>query len=436
MTFTPTAKRAGTPATSTCLVALAALLASPPAPAQWPQWGGPNRNFKLETAKLADSWPEAGPPRLWQRELGNGFSAIIADENRIYTLYRKPQDTEHACAIALDPTNGKTLWESQYHSPVPRGDPQFPGPNATPLLIEHRLIAVSANGLVLCFDKNSGRTLWERPLLGESNAIIPAWGYSPSPLAYEHIIIVPVGRPADDAQPQPAPRRSDEEGGSLVALHSASGQTVWKSQDFRIGHASPILIHFAGRDQAVLQTLQGVIGVDPKTGTLLWELTLPTGEETGVMASPAWNGKDLLFCTAEQDGCMIRLTEQAGKITPEKLWSSRKVGMGMGTPVCVGDLLIGPRLGQRPFMLGVDARTGERVWYSRSCPPGPFVYAGGKLIVVDQNGQLGLASASTEGLTLQAECKIADQYSFTAPTLIGTTLYLRDQRNILALDLR
>jgi hypothetical protein len=38
-----------------------------PASAQsfdWPQWGGPSRNFKSDVKGLAAFWPETGPRRL------------------------------------------------------------------------------------------------------------------------------------------------------------------------------------------------------------------------------------------------------------------------------------------------------------------------------------------------------------------------------------
>jgi hypothetical protein len=35
----------------------------------WPQWGGPQRNFMVEVKGLAETWPAAGPKRLWSREL-------------------------------------------------------------------------------------------------------------------------------------------------------------------------------------------------------------------------------------------------------------------------------------------------------------------------------------------------------------------------------
>ncbi|UCE59164.1 MAG: hypothetical protein JSU63_17185 [Phycisphaerales bacterium] len=56
-------------------VALATLIAQ--ARAQWPQWGGPNPNFTVETSGLADKWPEGGPKKLWVRELGDGWQWLV-----------------------------------------------------------------------------------------------------------------------------------------------------------------------------------------------------------------------------------------------------------------------------------------------------------------------------------------------------------------------
>src|SRR5262245_12856013 len=40
----------------------------------WRQWGGPHRNFMVETTGLADTWPDTGPRVLWKRPLGPGHS--------------------------------------------------------------------------------------------------------------------------------------------------------------------------------------------------------------------------------------------------------------------------------------------------------------------------------------------------------------------------
>ena len=46
----------------------------------WPQWGGPQRNFMVESKGLAATWPADGPKRLWSRELGEGHSSIVCTQ--------------------------------------------------------------------------------------------------------------------------------------------------------------------------------------------------------------------------------------------------------------------------------------------------------------------------------------------------------------------
>src|SRR3990172_3924675 len=72
-----------------CLVVAVASMTLPRATvAQWPQFGGPNRNFICDTKGLANKWPDEGPKKLWTRELGDGYSTIIADGGALYTMYR------------------------------------------------------------------------------------------------------------------------------------------------------------------------------------------------------------------------------------------------------------------------------------------------------------------------------------------------------------
>src|SRR5687768_3588356 len=46
----------------------------------WTQWGGPTRNFIVNSTGLAEKWPETGPPVIWSRPLGTGHSAILVDD--------------------------------------------------------------------------------------------------------------------------------------------------------------------------------------------------------------------------------------------------------------------------------------------------------------------------------------------------------------------
>ena len=55
--------------------------------------------------------------------------------------------------------------------------------------------------------------------------------------------------------------------------------------------------------------------------------------------------------------------------------------------------------------------------------------------MLDENGQLALATGNADGMTVLSKAKVADRESFTPPTLVGTTLYLRDRERIMAYDL-
>jgi hypothetical protein len=134
-----------------CSLLATGVSAQPPGGSAWRQWGGPNRDFKVEATGLADAWPEGGPRTIWSRPLGVGHSAILAEDGRLYTMYRVgngrnkggPWDAEES-VIALDAATGRTLWEHKYPSKLE--DFSFgAGPHSTPLLVGDRLFTLGTN---------------------------------------------------------------------------------------------------------------------------------------------------------------------------------------------------------------------------------------------------------------------------------------------------
>ena len=86
-------------------------------------------------------------------------------------------------------------------------------------------------------------------------------------------------------------------------------------------------------------------------------------------------------------------------------------------------------------LTAVDVPSGKILWQSREFAKASFVWAGGKLILVDQDGHLGLATATPEGLTVHAKVPMLSPNAWTLPTLVATRLYVRDRKVIMALDL-
>src|SRR5919106_6159626 len=211
--------------------------------ASWTQWGGPARNFIVDSpVSLADTWPESGPPVLWSRPLGTGHSTILVEDGRLYTMYRAgdgrarrgPWAAEEA-VIALDAKTGATIWEHKY--PSRREDFSFgAGPHGTPLIVGDRLFAIGTQQQLFAFDKRSGKLLWSHDFIREFNApellIRPVVkvGYSCSPIAYRDTIICSVGGP----------------GQAVMAFRQSDGAVLWKSGDFLTSGAASVMIDFEG----------------------------------------------------------------------------------------------------------------------------------------------------------------------------------------------
>lgn len=403
------------------------------APGQWPQWGGPERNFVVNTSGLAAQWPEDGPKRLWRRRLGSGFSSIVVDDGKLFTMYRKSKRDLSEYTVALDAATGKTVWKKRLRAVVPASTQdwgkEFSGPNSTPLVVGDRLFAVGRNAVLRCHQKSDGKVLWKRDLQEEFGAETQVCGYSPSPLAFGETVILPMGR-----------REGHEaDGHSLVAFDLTSGEIVWQRHTFQIGHSSPILITFDGKPQLVQCTKQGLIGVDPANGELLWEHKHPEPQAfEAIFATPVWDGKDTIAFSSAHVGCAVKLHAGADGTTTELLWQSATVPLGMGTPVLIGDMLVGPKHGRgspSTRLFGVDIRTGDVLWSQNGFEMCVAVGGPDGLFVLDHNGVLSLAVATREGVTVRARHQLMQREALTAPTLVGHTLYVRDEKYIIALDL-
>lgn len=397
------------------------------AAAQWPQFGGPHRNFTIATSGLAERWPEDGPPRLWHRPLGDGYATIIVDAGVLYTMYRTGADE---FTVALDAATGRTLWEHKNHAPFTAQMAEYgPGPHSTPLIVGGRLFSIGANMHLHCFEAASGRVVWEQDLRAVHDGEVPGYGYACSPLAYGETIILTLGA------------REDQEG-PLAALSQATGELVWKNaprpkQTARqADYSAPLLIRVGGADQLVHLTTERVAGFNPADGTELW--SHPHLNAQGATATmPVWDGGERLFCSAAYGtgSRLIRLRHHSAVVAAEELWHSGKLRMHHGNAVLIDGLICGSSGDFGPaFFTALDLETGKPAWRVRDFRKATCVYGAGKLILLDEDGELALATVKPGELEVHSRCRVTERVSWTAPTLVGHTLYVRDRRHIMALD--
>ena len=91
--------------------------------------------------------------------------------------------------------------------------------------------------------------------------------------------------------------------------------------------------------------------------------------------------------------------------------------------------------GSQAILSAVEAATGKILWQERSIQKATFVWADGKLITLDQDGTLMLANPSPKGFEVLAKAPLSTNLSWSPPTLVGSKLYIRDRKSIMAVEL-
>jgi outer membrane protein assembly factor BamB len=386
----------------------------------WTQWGGPHRNFQTEASGLKDTWPASGPRVIWKRSLGEGYSSPAVENGVLYTMYGKPK---LEVVLAADAETGRTLWEqatpAAFQSDAPE---QGNGPYSTPLIAGERVFTTGVAGRLQCIDKKTGIARWTQQLWDSHQGTRLMYGYASSPIAYRNMVIVPVGG----------------RGKAVMAFDQATGKVAWQKNDYANTYSSPIVITVDGLEQLVLLMDDFVFGVNPLNGDLQWQVPFKADYSIAV-ATPMWGPDNLLFVSSEYGGGskMIELRRNGTQTTATELWSSNRLRLHHGNAMRVGGVIYfsSGGKGSQAILSAVDARSGTIHWQERSIEKATFVWADQKLITLDQDGNLMIAHPSPQGFKISAKAPLLTNLSWTPPALVGTRLYIRDRRSLMAVDL-
>lgn len=419
------------------LVSLTMCAVAGPVSAQWPQWGGKDRNFVAESKDLAAVWPEEGPRKIWSRPLGSGHSSIAFVDDRLYAIYRESGagvvddpmspipvvSKKVEVVVAVEAATGKTIWEHRYDAaPYPDetiGAENIRGPNATPLVHDGKVYAFGATGNLHCLDQKSGKVVWSHDVLAEYGAKMPGFGFASSPLIYKDSLILPVGGP----------------GVGVMAFDPASGEVQWKKHDFAGSHSSPIVIRVDGKDEVVLLAGSEVVGMEPETGEIEWRYPF----QSNVM-TPLWGDDGILFISTyitspDRGSRGLKLSRKDGKVHVEEIWATKDLRVGYTNAVRSGKFILAcSGEDDEFFMMAIEAATGKIAWQVPGFGMANLTFADGKLFILD-NESLVLGIPKPDGLEVKSKFQLFKKSIWANATIGGKRLFARDHETVVALDL-
>ncbi len=380
----------------------------------WPQHRGPQRDGRSSWHGLQFPWDDSGPRELWRVPIGRGFSGVSVADGRLFTL----DSRKNGCyGVALDSDSGSELWRVRLDDRLEEfwGD----GPRSTPTVDGDRVYLLTGLGRLVALRAADGARLWQVDLPTAFGSALPMWGFSGSPIVFGELIVFDTGG---------TDRRS------IVALDKYTGELRWSTFDDAISYSSPIVIPFAGRDVLVFLTGMHIVGLDADGRRLfaqVWGLETPVRPATPVFVAP-----DALFVSASYGagGSLLRLRDAGKTIDVETVWSGRAMRNHFHATVAHQGHLYGF---DRHALKCIEAETGKACW-SRldGMGRGSLIYADGHLLVLTEHGRLVAVEAQPVEFHEKGSLRVFQDRSWTAPALADGRIYLRNESEIVCLDLR
>ena len=380
--------------------------------AEWAQWRGPNRDGISSETGFLKNWSREGPKILWKIPLGDGYSGISIAQGKAYTMFAEGDDE---FVICLDESDGEEIW--RFRSGAKFTEQRGDGPRSMPTVHGDSVFALGAEGKLYALDARDGTKLWAHNFVEEFDSKIPTWGFSSSPLIEGNLVLVEAG---------------GKDGKSIVAFDKKNGDVVWTNHTDEVGYSSPISIDFGGVRQIIFLTSKTLLSLAPENGQIYWKYPWPEGIN---IATPIFIPDNKIFISASYDkgAVLLRMTADENGIGVEEVWKNRVMKNHFNSSVLQGDYLYGF---DNAILTCIEVNTSEEQWRQRGFGKGSLLLADGYLIILGEGGKLALVEAIPSEYKEKARFQLFDDKCWTVPTLAGGKLYLRNQKEMVCLDLR
>jgi outer membrane protein assembly factor BamB len=379
----------------------------------WPGFRGPKRDGILRGVRIETDWTKRPPVPIWRRPIGPGWSSFAVRGDFAYTQEQRGEQELVSC---YNLTTGKPVWTHRDAARFWESNAGA-GPRGTPTLTNDRVYTFGATGILNALDIGNGATVWSRNAASDTKTKLPMWGFASSPLVVDDVVIVAAAS-------------------TLAAYDLTNGTPRWFGATNDRGYSSPHLVTIGGVAQVLLLNGEGVIGVNPVDGTVLWKHVW----EGDSIVQPALTADgDVLVGSGSGLGSevgMLRLgvTKGPGGWIATPRWSSAGLKPYFNDFVVHKDQAFGF---DGSNLACIDLKDGNRRWKGGSYGHGQIVLLGDQdlLIVVSEQGEVALVKATPDQFTELARFKAIEGKTWNHPVLAGDVLLVRNSEEMAAFRL-
>ena len=407
--------------------AAAVLFASSPAPAAPTAAPAESPAFRGNSLGYAPELPlkdlsKAKLTKRWKVETPTGFSSFAVAGAKAYTIVKRDVDGNPSeVLVALDAKTGKEAWAApltimnKYDGGGDAGtgdNKGGDGPRSTPTVNDGKVYAIDANLGVYAFDAATGKEVWKRDVMKDNAGVQIKWQNAASPVIDGNILLMAGGGP----------------GQGLLGLNKNTGDVVWKGEDDKMTHATPVIADIHGVHQVIFFTQSGLVGVDPAKGTVLWRAEYPFKVSTA--ASPVVY-EDIVYCSAGYGvgAGAFKIGKSESGFSATQIWRRENQCFNhWSTPVVKDGYLYGmfsfKEYGTGPVAC-VDIKTGKDIWQEPGFGPGQVILSGDNLVALSDKGEVVFIKADPKKYTELKREDILDGKVWSYPVLAYNHLFAR-----------
>ncbi len=397
----------------------------------WPVYRGPNHDGISQEKWVATAWPAAGPKSVWKTPTPGGFSSITVAGGHAYTIVGRPVDGANLeVLVALDAATGKELWAaplspSKYDgggNSGMKGNDGGDGPRSTPTRDGDRVYTLDGRLVLACFEAGSGKEIWRRDIIAEHAGRNITWQSAASPMIEGGLIFVAGGG----------------EGQALLGIDKVTGKTVWKGENDKMTHATPVATTILGQRQVIFFTQSGLVSVRPDNGAVLWRQSFRYSTST---ASSPVVADDHVYCSAGYGvgAGLYHITKEGDAFKSTEVWRAEgKLQNHWSTPVFFKGHLYG-LFGFKEYgvcaLKCVELATGKEKWTKAGFGPGNVTLVDGHLVALADNGELVIVDATPEAYHETARAGVLAGKCWSTPTYASGRIYARSTKESVCVDL-
>ena len=391
----------------------------------WPQFRGKHMEGKSYETGLLKQWPTQGPTLIWETEgLGDGWSSAAIAKG---TVYITGLIDKKGYVFAFD-TEGNAKWKVCFG---PEWTRSFRGTRSTPTVEGDRFYLMSGLGVVYCLSTHNGEPIWSFDAVGKYKGQYPLWGISENiVIDGDNVVCTPGGEIA-----------------SVVALNKMTGAVVWECKELQQAstYCSPRIVNRGDNRILVTMLRDSVVGLDARTGSLLWEDSFDayhTDRKRAVNANIPIYYQDRVFTTSgyNNGGAMLQLSPDGTHM--RQLWTTTVLDTHHGAVMLIDGHLYGSNWASNSKGGWACIRwTDGKAMYDAKWNgnKGSLIYAAGMFYCYDENdGDVGLVRATPDGFQVVSSFKVTKgKGKFWAhPSISDGRLYLRHGQHMLVYDIK